>query len=68
MQLVCRTVTAQKPCKIGLAEWITNVRLPDLGVKKVVLRNAVGLAFYSQFFHAVSQRVRMHAESFSGAV
>src|ERR1700754_3163977 len=68
VQLVCRKVNAQKSRKIGLAEQIINLCLPDLGVKKVGLRNAVGLAFYSQFFHAVPQRVRMHAKSFGGAV
>jgi hypothetical protein len=32
------------------------------------LRNAVGGAFDSQFFHPMSQGVRMHAKSFGGAV
>jgi len=32
------------------------------------LRNAVGGAFYSQFFHPMSQGVRMHAKSSGGAV
>lgn len=68
MQLVCRKVNAQKARKIGLAEQIAKLGLPDLGVKKVGLRNAVGLAFDAEFFHAVSQRVGMHAEGFGGAV
>ena len=45
MQIVCRKVNAQNWRKMRLAEQIIELRLPDLGVKKVRLRNAVGLAF-----------------------
>ena len=52
--------------------WTTEPRLPYLGVEEVEtrseLRNPVGGTFDTQLFHAVSQSVRMKAESFRCAV